>query len=347
MKNLILASTAMLALSLPARAADPDLVILEWAGFDLEGLYAQYKAEYGDAPTYSFFASDDESFQRAVSGFKADIYHPCSTFVAKYREAGLIEPWDVSKIPDFANIDPKFLNSPTFKDDQGVWFLPTDWGVTAIAYNTNEVPVEDVASLNVFIDPKYQGRVSLPNSSEDIWALAYLATGVTDWTTITDDQFAAAAAWLRQAHQNVRAYWNDSAELAQLMASGEVLVGWAWNDAVTTLQADDFPVGYQRASKEGYTTWFCGYVNAKDGPGNQDKANAFMASFLRPDGAKALVEGLGYGHSNTVGMAEIDPAQLAAAGLDPVDAPVLAQVPKPKELHERMLQEFENIKAGF
>jgi spermidine/putrescine transport system substrate-binding protein len=347
MKRLILASGAVLALSLPARAADPELTILEWAGFDVEGLYQTFKDKHGDAPTYSFFASDDEAFQRAVSGFKADVIHPCSPFVGKYREAGLIEPWDVSKIPDFAAIDAKFLNSPTFQDEQGVWFLPTDWGATAIAYNTTEVPVEDVASLNVFIDPKYAGRTSLPNSAEDTWALAYLATGTTDWNSVSDEQFAAAAAWMRQAHANVRAYWNDSAELSQLMASGEVLIGWAWNDAVALLQEEGFPVGYQREAKEGSSTWFCGYVNAKDAPGSDDKAHDFMASFLRNDAATVLVDSLGYGHSNTAGMGAIAPETLVAAGLGPVNAPVLAQTPKDPALHERMLQEFENVKAGF
>ncbi|MEZ5888327.1 MAG: extracellular solute-binding protein [Paracoccaceae bacterium] len=346
-KRTLLAATAIVSLTLPAAAADPDLVVLEWAGYDIEGLYADYKAKYNDNPTYSFFASDDEAFQRAVSGFKADVFHPCSTFVEKYREAGLIEPWDPAKIAEMGDIDPKFLNSATIKDDQGVWFLPFDWGATAIAYNTEQVPAEDVASLNIFIDPKYQGRVSLPNSSEDVWALAYLATGTTDWTKVSDEQFDAAAAWLREAHKNVRAYWNDSAELSQLMASGEVLVGWAWNDAVALLKADGFPVGFQREAKEGSSTWFCGYVNAKDGPGKEDKAYDFMNSMLRADAAGVLVSELGYGHSNTVGMAGISAEDLDAAGLGAANAPILAQVPKDPALHEKMLQTFENIKAGF
>lgn len=343
----LLAATAIAALGLPAFAADPELVVLDWAGYEIDAINAPYKEKYGDTPTYAFFASDDEALQRALSGFKADVIHPCSQMVAKYREIGLIEPWDVSKIPGFADIDPKFMNSPTFKDDQGVWFLPTDWGATAIAYNTKEVPAEDVASLNVFIDPKYAGRTSLPNSSDDVWALAYLATGTTDWTTISDEQFNAAAAWMRKAHQNVRAYWNDSAEISQLMASGEVLVGWAWNDAVALLQDQGFPVGYQREAKEGSSTWFCGYVNVKDAPGSQDKANDFMAGWLRPEAAVALQEALGLGHSNTAGMKMIPPDRLVTSGLDPVDAPILAQTPKDNALHERMLKEFENVKAGF
>jgi spermidine/putrescine transport system substrate-binding protein len=267
--------------------------------------------------------------------------------VSKYREADLIEPWDVSKIADFANIDPKFLNSPVFQDDGGVWFLPTDWGVTAVAYNTDEVPAEDVSSLQVFADPKYAGRVSLPNSSDDVWALAYLATGVTDWTAITDEQFTAAADWLRTVHPNVRSYWNDPAEMAQIMASGEVLIAWSWNDGVAYLKDDNYPVGFQREPKEGSSTWFCGYVNMKDGPGSEDKAYDFMNSWLRVDAAPALLDAIGYGHSNLQAMAAIDPAVAADAGLGPINAPVLPQVPNDPALRERQLAEFERIKAGF
>jgi len=344
---LLTASVAVLALTAPVRAADPELLVLDWAGFEVDGLIQAYKDKNGDGPTYTFFGSDDEAFQKVASGYKSDVTHPCSQMVGKYREAGLIEPWDVSKIPDFANLDPKFLNSPVFQDDGGVWYIPTDWGVTAVAYNTEEVPVEDVASLQVFADPKYAGRMSLPNSSDDVWALAYLATGVTDWTAITDEQFTAAADWLRTVHPNVRSYWNDPAEMAQIMASGEVLIAWSWNDGVAYLKDDNYPVGFQREAKEGSSTWFCGYVIMKDGPGNEDKAYDFINSWLRSDAAPALADAIGYGHSNMKAMAAMDQAVVAEAGLGPINAPILAQVPNDAALRERQLAEFEKIKAGF
>ena len=347
LRQFLTASAAVLMLGLPARAADPELLIFDWAGFEVDGLTAAYKEKYGDTPTYSFFGSDDEAFQKVASGFKADVVHPCSQMVSKYREAGLIEPWDVSKIPDFGKIDPKFLASSVFKDDGGVWYIPTDWGVTAIAYNTDEVPVEDVASLQVFADPKYAGRVSLPNSSDDVWALAYLATGVTDWTNITDEQFKAAADWLRKVHPNVRSYWNDPAEMSQIMASGEVLIAWSWNDGVNYLKQDNYPVGFQRAPKEGISTWFCGMVNMKDGPGKEDKAYDFINSWLRKDAAPALIEAIGYGHANLEAMAAIDTKVLDDAGLGAITVPTLAQTPNATALREKQLAEFEKIKSGF
>ncbi|WP_304614836.1 ABC transporter substrate-binding protein [Paracoccus sp. (in: a-proteobacteria)] len=343
----LLTTTILAAAALPAYAADRELTVFDWAGFEEPSIFQAYVDKHGDSPTYAFYGDDDEAFQKVASGFKADVIHPCSQMVGKYRDAGLIEPWDTSRIPNFEQIEERFLDSEVFRDDQGVWFIPTDWGATAIAYNTETVPAEDVASLSVFTNPKYQGRTSLPDSSDDVWALAYLATGVTDWSEVTDEQFQAAAAWLREAHVNVAAYWADPSEQAQLMASGAVDVAWSWNDGVVYLQADNYPVGFQREPAEGSSTFFCGYVNVKDGPGSEDKAYDFINAWLEPSAAKALLDTIGYGHTSAAAMATIADEPAVAEGLAEVDAPVLAQTPNDPELRQRQLAEFEKIKAGF
>lgn len=343
----LLTTTILAAAALPAYAADRELTVFDWAGFEEPSIFQAYVDKHGDSPTYAFYGDDDEAFQKVASGFKADVIHPCSQMVGKYRDAGLIEPWDTSRIPNFEQIEERFLDSEVFRDDQGVWFIPTDWGATAIAYNTETVPAEDVASLNVFTNPKYQGRTSLPDSSDDVWALAYLATGVTDWSEVTDEQFQAAAAWLREAHANVAAYWADPSEQAQLMASGAVDVAWSWNDGVVYLQADNYPVGFQREPAEGSSTFFCGYVNVKDGPGSEDKAYDFINAWLEPSAAKALLDTIGYGHTSAAAMATIADEPAVAEGLAEIDAPVLAQTPNDPELRQRQLAEFEKIKAGF
>ena len=343
----LLTTTILAAAALPAYAADRELTVFDWAGFEEPSIFQAYVDKHGDSPTYAFYGDDDEAFQKVASGFKADVIHPCSQMVGKYRDAGLIEPWDTSRIPNFEQIEERFLDSEVFRDDQGVWFIPTDWGATAIAYNTETVPAEDVASLSVFTNPKYQGRTSLPDSSDDVWALAYLATGVTDWSEVTDEQFQAAAAWLREAHANVAAYWADPSEQAQLMASGAVDVAWSWNDGVVYLQADNYPVGFQREPAEGSSTFFCGYVNVKDGPGSEDKAYDFINAWLEPSAAKALLDTIGYGHTSAAAMATIVDEPAVAEGLAEIDAPVLAQTPNDPELRQRQLAEFEKIKAGF
>jgi spermidine/putrescine transport system substrate-binding protein len=343
----LLGTAAALAIALPALAADPDLLVFDWSGFEDEGLLQAYIEKHGDKPTYAFYGDDDEAFQKVVSGFRADVAHPCSQIVSKYREAGLIEPWDVSRIPEFGNLAPRFLESAIFKDDKGVWFIPTDYAYTAIVYNTDEVPEADVETLGVFLDPKYAGRISLPDNTDDIWSLAFLATGVSDWTNVTDAQFDAAADWLRQAHQNVRAYWADPAELVTLMASGEVLLAWTWNDGYALLRGEGQPVAFQRQAREGAASFFCGYVNFKDGPGSEDKAYDFINSWLDPRSAQGLLDGFGYAHSNDAAMADIPAEALVEAGVNPIDTTLLSQTPLSNEQRAKMLETFERIKAGF
>jgi spermidine/putrescine transport system substrate-binding protein len=340
-------SAAFAALATASMAADAELTVFDWAGFEDQSLIEPYVAKHGDMPTYALFGDDDEAFQKMSSGFKADVAHPCSQMVGKYRDAGLIEPWDVSKIPNFDKIDPRFLNSPVFKDDTGVWYIPTDYAYTAVAYNTTDVPMEDVASLQVFLDPKYEGRISLPDNTDDVFSLGLLATGVTDWSNITDEQFTAAADWLRKAHVNVRAYWADPSELAQLMATGEVQVAWSWNDSIALMREEGFPVGFQRQATEGASSWFCGYVNFKDAPGSEDKAYDFINAWLDDGSAKGLLENFGYAATQTAGMAMITEEELVAADVNPIDTTLLAQTPIPSAMRDRMVAGFELIKSGF
>jgi spermidine/putrescine transport system substrate-binding protein len=267
--------------------------------------------------------------------------------IQKYRDAGIIEPWDVSRIPNYAEIDPIFKKSKVWADDTGVWFIPTDYAYTAVAYNSKDVPAEDVASLDVFKNPKYAGRISLPDNADDVWALALLATGVSDWTSVTDAQFTAAADWLRAVNPNVKAYWSDPSQLSQMMASGEVQVAWSWNDVVALLSAQNYPIGFQRQAKEGVSSFICGMINLKGAPGSEDKAYDFINAWLDHGSAKGLLDTVGYAATGTVALATIDPALLKAAYLDPITTTILAQTPIDPAMRERMVTEFEQIKSGF
>lgn len=345
-KSLTLFSAAsVLALAVAAHAADPELTVLDWAGWEIDGMLQPYVDKHGQKPTYVFFADDDEAFQKMSSGFAADVVHPCAAAVPRYAEAGLIEPWDTSRITEFANIPARMVEP--FTDDAGVWFIPTDYAYTAIAYNTETVPAEDVASVQVFANEKYAGRISLPDNTDDIWSLAFMATGVTSWDNVTDEQFQAAADWLRAIHPNVRAYWADPTELAQLMASGEVQVAWSWNDPVAILKAEDFPVGFNRAAAEGAASWYCGFVNIKDSAGNEDKVYDHINSLLAHSSAQPLLDAIGYALANDAAMTEIPIEALQDAYVDPVTTPLFVQSPPTSDLRDRMIEEFELIKSGF
>ena len=339
-------TTAILALLAgPALAQDGDLIVFDYSGFEDPAFHADYVEKNGASPEFAFFGDEDEALQKLRSGFEADVSHVCAGSVNKWVDAGILEPWDTSRIERYGEIDTN-LTGQDMAGTGDVYFVPVDFGSTAIAYNTENVPEDQVATLQVFQNPEFAGRVTMPDNVDDAYALAYLATGVTDWTQATDEQFQAASDWLRATHPNIRTYWTDPAELAQLLSSGEVDAAWAWNETLPTMAEEGFPIGFQRQAAEGSSLWLCGYVNLANGPGSEDKAYDFVNAMLSPSSSEALIDA-GYGQSTMVGTGSVDAETLAASGLEAITGPVLAQLPMDPALRDRQSEEFEKIKAGF
>ncbi|EYD72492.1 ABC transporter substrate-binding protein [Limimaricola hongkongensis] len=338
-------AVSLAALAGTAAAQDGSLTVLDYPGFEDPAFHGAYVDAHG-APEFSFFGDEEEAFQKLRSGFRADITHICAGSVTKWVDSGLLVPWDTARIDAWGDLDQNLTGQKVGGAREEVYFIPTDFGSTAIAYNPEEVPEEDVASLEVFKNPAYAGRMTLPDNVDDAYALAYLATGTTDWTQADDAAFEAASDWLREVHPNLRTYWTDPAELSQLLSTGEVLVSWAWNETYPAMVEEGRPIGFARETREGSSLWLCGYVKMKDAPGSEDLAYDYINAMLSPDSARPLLEA-GYGSSNTAALGEIGQKELAASGLETIEVPVLAQLPIPNARREQHAETFEMIKSGF
>ncbi len=350
--SLALAGSMAVLAATAARAEDKELTIFDWAGYEDPSFHPKYAEKHGDSPSFAFFGDEDEAFEKMRSGFKADLGHPCSQSVVKWREAGLLQPLDTSKIAGWNDLNPQTVAMKTLvtSEDGTVWFMPWDWGNTEVSYNSEKVDEKDIHSLQAFADPKFKDRVSIGDNVDDAYALASLAIGLKDWSKMTDDQFKQASDFLRQVHKNVRLYWTDTTDIVQAMSGGEVDLAWAWNDAAVQSVAAGAPIKAKKDTDEGMSTWVCGYVLFKDAPGSIDKAYDYLNAVNDPEVAKVLVGDWGYGQANTKGMAGVDQAVLKQKGYDDVQKFVdktLFQSPVPADLKLKMIAEFEKIKAGY
>jgi putative spermidine/putrescine transport system substrate-binding protein/spermidine/putrescine transport system substrate-binding protein len=275
--------------------------------------------------------------------------HPCIGSTRKWADAGLIQPLDTSRINNWDSLLPSIKNVEGISKDGKVWMLPFDWGNTGLIYRTDKIS-EDKISLDMMIDPSYEGKVSMPDIVTSAYALAALAIGLRDWTEMTDEQFEQTSAYLRKVHKNVRFYWSDPGQLDQALASGEVLMGWGWNQTATNLQANNTPAVMMNDIDKGLSTWVCGYVHLTNGAASEDEVYDMLNALSDVGSGKYIIEAWGYAHANADSYGIADPKIVKKYGYEnPADFinGTLITATLPADLEAKMIKEFERIKAGF
>lgn len=352
MKKMTLGALALSVASAPltATAGGADLTVFDWSGYEDTGFFGSYMEEYDEAPSYTFFGSQEEAFTKLQSGFTADLAHPCSDAVRKWVAADLIKPLDPAKLDHWEALLPQIKEVDGIMIDGEVYMMPFEWGNTGLIYRTDKI-ADDAISLQLLADPAYQGKVAIPDAASSAYALAALATGnAADYTKMSDEQFQEASDYLRKVHPNVRFYWSDAGQMDQAMASGELEMGWAWNQSELNLIWNDTPAKMMRDVDKGIATWVCGYVHLKSSTASDDQVYDLLNALSAKESGKYIIESWGYPHGNSEAFEIADQELIATYGFDDVDqffeGSLFFDAVDPA-LEARMLKEFERIKSGF
>ncbi len=347
-KGLLACSTALVS-STMALADGSDLTVFDWSGYEDEGFYGSYMEKYNEAPSYTYFGSVEEAFTKLQSGFSADLAHPCSDMVRKWVAADLLEPLDTSRLTHWDDLLPEIKEVDGVEIDGNVYMMPFEWGNTGLIYRTDLVSADDI-SLQLLADPAYQGKIAVPDAASSAYALAALATGISNYTNMTDEEFETASNYLRSIHPNVRFYWTDGGQFDQAMASGEIEMGWAWNQSELNLIWNETPALMVKDTDVGIATWVCGYVHLKGSTAPDDQIYDMLNALSDVNSGQYIIENWGYAHSNAESYDVVDAETLAAYGFDDVqkffDNSLFFDAVEPS-LESRMLREFERIKSGF
>ena len=332
-----------------AARAGSELTYFTWSGYDLPEFHPAYIEKYGSSPEMPVFGEDEEALTKVLSGFTPDLAHPCKVTLGRWRDAGLIEPFDVSRIAEWDNIWPELRDTKGVTTEAGTWYVPWEWGNASVVYRTDIAPeYNDNHTWEILWDEKYKGRLSQYDSVDGAVLVAGLVAGAQDIYHMTDAEFAASKELLSQQNDLLRFWWNDQSTVEQGVASGEIVAAYCWNDAVVRLKNNGIPVEYMNP-KEGIFTWFCGVVKIKNGPGDVNAAYDLINAMLEPKVGVYLIENYGYGHSNQRTFELIPEAKLQELSIK-----------SPKELfstgiffdemdndvREKYIAMFEQVKAG-
>jgi len=307
MKKLL---SLLLLASLPALAKD-ELHLYNWNDYIAPETVERFEKSCKCKVVQDYFGDNEEVIAKFAAGAKGyDVIVPTSNYVAGMAKAGWLQPLDKSKIPNFKNVMPQYLN--TEFDPGNKYSAPYAMSITLIGYNDQKMKELGITvdSWAVIFDPKIlakiKGRVTVLDSQSELMAAALKFLGYS-----VNDRDPKHWQQARDVIIKAKPYW------AAFMAQGyikELSTGNMWvvhgysNDI---FQAD---LGAQEAKqkfrirhslpKEGAVLALDAMVIAKTAP-RPDLAHQFINFMLDGKNSADLTNMIGSGNPNTDAMKTI------------------------------------------
>src|SRR3972149_292986 len=94
----------------PATEAPPadltgSLTVLDWAGYDAEDFWVDFKNTYPKVTVgFEIGISDADIYAKMAAGNQADVFHPYSGWLQFYVDEGLVEEIDTSKLTNWDKV---------------------------------------------------------------------------------------------------------------------------------------------------------------------------------------------------------------------------------------------------
>ena len=198
-----------------------DLTVLDWAGYDAEDFWIDFKNTYPNVDvTFEFGASDADIYGKMKAGSQADVFHPYTGWLQFYVDEGLVEEIDTSRLTNWDKVPDPFKALGQFDGKQ--YFVPCDWGFSSVLYRTDQIASRSTAGTRSSI-PQYAGHISM-------WDDGPGAVTVSSYVHGWDETHHRRAARRDQAEWTARRqhnlfYWVGEPELVPMVQNGDVWVG--------------------------------------------------------------------------------------------------------------------------
>lgn len=261
-----------------AGTGDGVINMLSWETYHDDPWIAQAEKDLGLTINVTRAGSVDELFAKAQSGTTDwDLYLVDSGSIKRYQDAGLIAPVDSAQIPELANVNPG-LPFEDFNVINGeLWAVPYNWGVQPLIFDPAQVPGADRETWSSLWDPKYAGKVMIPDDAYITLLMVALEAGIADPFNWTDADFETVDARLAELRPQIRTLTASFNDQEQAMASGESIIGYAQ----TYLFADKYGLGLSFPA-EGVPFWLDNYFLSPNAAKDPD-VYKFVDYTLKPD----------------------------------------------------------------
>src|SRR4029079_4815664 len=206
-------------------------------------------------------ATSDEMFQLMSTG-QYDGVSASGDSSVRLIDAGLVSPVNTSLIQNYADLSSFLKNQPYNTSGGKNYGIPHGWGANYLMWNS-DVGTTAPHSWHVGFDKAspYKGKVTAYDAPIYIAdAALYLKTaqpdlGIKDPYSLTQKQFDASVALLKDQHSIIGEYWNDYSKAASALEQGSTVLGTTWQVIKNTAELAGSKNLQAVLPQEGATGW--------------------------------------------------------------------------------------------
>lgn len=289
------------------------LNLYNWNDYIAAETVERFEKEFGAKVVQTFFSDNDEMLAKLAAGATGyDIIVPTSNAVEVLIRKGDLQPIDRSRLPNFGNLKPEFLNTPADPDNK--FSVPYAYSTTIIGYNDKEMKRLGIEpkGWEVLFDPavacKAKGKVTVLDSPDEVFSAAFIYLGIDPNTGSADDYRKAA-----EAIRKAKACWTafNSSSYIKELTTGNIWLALGYStdmfqaDRAAQEAKQDFRVASVLPS-QGAVLSLDNMVIHKGAP-NPALAHAFINFMLDGKNGSELSNLIGSGSANRAAMEFIDP----------------------------------------
>ena len=285
----------VLAASVTASAEEKTLNIYNWSDYIAPNTVPDFQKETGIKVVYDVFDSNEVLEGKLMAGSTGfDLVVPSASFLERQLAAGVFQPLDKSKLPNYKNMDPDLLKMVAQHDPGNKYAIPYLWATTGIGYNVDKVKAvlgkdAPVDSWDLVLKPENLEKlkscgVSFLDAPAEIYATVLNYLHLDPNSTKASDYTGAANDLLLKLRPNIR-YFHSSQYINDL-ANGDICVaiGWAGDVMQASNRAKEAKNGVNVAysiPKEGALAFFDVFAIPADAK-NLDEAYQFLNYLMEP-----------------------------------------------------------------
>ena len=274
-------------------AADNVVNVYSWAGEIPHSVIQEFERETGITVNYSSFDTNEVMFAklRASKNSSYDVVEPSSYYIDRMRRQNLLEKLDKTKLSNFKNLDPFFINQNY--DPQSEYSIPFVWGITGIFLNKDYFSPNGLTSWSDLTDKKFANQLMFLDDAREVFSMALrmLSYSIND---NDPKHIQQAYLKLKDLMANVRLFNNDA--VTSLLIDEDAAIGMAWNGDLYRARRENSKLEFV-FPKDGFEIWVDNFTILKNAP-HRENAYKFINFLMRPEIAKAVSMNINYSTAN-------------------------------------------------